>query len=368
MIFEGARFWIVTPYLEHPPLFGLIAGGYAIMNGIHSMQDVTLPKIRPLAIFLGVASIFLLFILVRQVYGTSVALIASAIYSVTPTLVIGSRIVQNENFLIPCWLLALILINNYLQTGRKSFRNLAAILAGLLSLAKVPWLIVGVSLALILSFKHKWKDAILVGIITLGIFSLFILYVFYFDKDLFVRLWQLQVARYDISFSGFFSLFTSPLLVDRFYLDGWILFGWFAILFMLKDTKKNFLIILPFISYLLIYIFAIPNEPSHGWYRYPFYPFLTIATALFLWSELKKISLSSLVFLFVVGLSLLSNFWLPMFGFSYSVYRIFIILAFFSVFIPIWFARYDKIGRIILALWFCTFLILSACSVITYIE
>src|SRR3989304_3630328 len=31
--YQGATFWIVKPYLEHPPLFALIAGSFAIANG-----------------------------------------------------------------------------------------------------------------------------------------------------------------------------------------------------------------------------------------------------------------------------------------------------------------------------------------------
>jgi 4-amino-4-deoxy-L-arabinose transferase-like glycosyltransferase len=366
--YQGAAFLIVRPYLEHPPFFGLVAGSFALINGVRDMYDVTLEKIRPLALGLGILSIFLIFLLVQEIYGKGTAIFASLLYATVPTIVIGSRIVQNENFLIPFWLLSLYLISKYLKTGKKRFRNIASILAGLLSLAKVPWLVVGLSLSMILSYKGKWRDAIFTGSVTLLIFSLFIIYGIYFDKELFFSLWGLQFARYDISFSGFFSIFTNPLLVDRYYLDGWILFSWFAIFLLLKDLKKYFIVLIPFIAYLVVYIFAIPNEPAHGWYRYPFYPFLIISTALILKEEFKKISLISMIFLLLIGLSLLSNTWQNLFGFSYTVYRLFILSAALPIIFILWKNIKGKISSILIYSWLIIFLISNIAAVLLYVE
>jgi 4-amino-4-deoxy-L-arabinose transferase-like glycosyltransferase len=367
--YQGARFLIVKPYLEHPPLFGIVAGGFALLNGTKNMYDVTLAKIRPLSLILGVFSIIMIFLLANEVYGKQVALLTSLIYATVPTIVIGSRIVQNENFVIPFWLLSLYLISRYLKTGKKRLRNTAAVLAGLLSLAKVPWLVVGLSLSMILSFNGKWKDAFFLGGVTIIIFSIYIFYGLYFDKDLFINLLKLQTARYDISFAGLFSVFTNPLLVDRYFLDGWILFGWLSIVLTLRDFKKHFLIAIPFIAYLLIYAFAIPNEPSHGWYRYPFSPFLIISTSIILVEEMKKISLVSLLFILIVGLTLLDITWQQNFGFSYPVYRSFIIAGALSVGLGLW-----KIGKLqnlkfpITFTWIIIFIVLNIWAILTYIE
>lgn len=369
LIYQGAAFWIVEPYLEHPPLFGVVAGSFSLLNGVKDMYDVTLKKIRPLALLLGALSIFMIFILTKEIYGKSIALISSLIYATAPTIVIGSRIVQNENFLIPSWLLCLYLVLKYLKTKKKKFRNIAMIIAGLLSLAKVPWLVVGLSLSMILAYRNKWKDAFVVGGIVVLFFSAFLVYGFLLDQELFVNLWKLQLSRYDISFSGFFSVFTSPLLVDRFYLDGWIYFGWFSILILCLNPRKNFMVIIPFIAYLIVYIFAIPNEPSHGWYRYPFYPFLIISSAFMLREELKKISFYSLIFIFVVGLTLLSNTWEKDFGFSYIAYRLFILLAAISVLLPVWEIRkIKKYNFKIMASWIVFFVMLNIWAIKIYIE
>ena len=93
----------------------------------------------------------------------------------------------------------------------------------------------------------------------------------------------LQLNRYDIYFTSIFALFQKPYLVDRFMTDGWIYFGWFAfILLLVRDLKKNYLIVLPLLSYFVVFLVGIPDEVGHGWYRYPFYPFLIMSTALFI--------------------------------------------------------------------------------------
>ena len=166
----------------------------------------------------------------------------------------------------------------------------------------------------------------------------------------------------------FFSVFTNPLLVDRFYLDGWVLFGWFSIASFLKDFKKHVFLVLPFIAYLTLYIFGIPNEPSHGWYRYPFLPFLLTSAALAIKEEYNKTSLLSVLFIFVVGLALFQNTWAELFGFSYAVYRIFILASCASILIPLWFEKYKKYQKPILLSWLIFFVLLNILSVIIYRE
>lgn len=369
IIYQKTAFTIVKPYLEHPPLFGIVAGSFTILNGVSDMYSVTLEKIRPLALILGVLSIGMVFLLAKELYGMKVALISSLLYATVPTIVIGSRIVQNENFLIPFWLLALYLIVKYLKSGKKKFRNIAAVIAGLLSLAKVPWLVVGLSLSMILLFNKKLRDAFFIGAVTLAIFSLFIIYGVYYDKDLFLNLWGLQLNRYDLGFTSIYALFQKPYLVDRFYLDGWIFFGWFSMLLLFRDLKKYIFIVLPFIAYFLVFLAGIPDEPGHGWYRYPFYPFLVISTALFIKEYFAKNWAMTFVFLTFVGTTLLQNTWANSFGFSYPVFRIAILTWTFALF-PLFFKSQNitKTAKIASFGWLTLFILMNILSVLNYNE
>lgn len=367
--YQGAAFWIVRPYLEHPPLFGFIAGAFTLLNGAKDMYDVTLAKMRPLALILGVFSIFMVFVLTQELYGVQTGLLAALLYATIPTTVVGSRIVQNENFLIPMWLLSLFLIVRYLKTGKKRFRNTASIIAGLVSLAKVPWLVVGASLVMFFSYKQKWKDALFVGVVTAIFFSFFIIYGLYFDRELFFSLWQLQLARYDLSFISFYSLVRSPLLVDRYYLDGWVYFGLLSLFMLLKDFKKHLLIVLPFLTYFVMFVLAIPDEPGHGWYRYPFYPFLIISIAIFLRKNFLKNYLLTFLFFSFVALPLFHHTWTPSFGFSYRVFRV-VVIALSMMLLPLFFLskRLTKSVRVVGYTWFVVLILLSAWSILLYNE
>ncbi len=368
-VYQGAAFWIVQPYLEHPPAFGIVAGGFALLNGSRDMYDVTLGGIRPLALILGVVSIVLIFFLVRLHYDTGAALLTSLFYAVTPTVAIGSRIVQNENFLIPLWLMALIMLSGFIKNNKTFFRNAAAVAAGIAVLAKVPWIVVGISLIAILAFRKRWRDVLVVLGITGAIGLLYPLYAILLDRELFFSLLALQLNRYDIHFQGLFSQFTKPLLVDRYYLDGWILFGWFSIVLILRDWKKHLFIVIPFLCYLGIYMWGIPDEPAHGWYRYPFIPFLLMGAAVIIREEFKQITMVSLFFVLTVGLALLGNWWTPVFGFSYGVYRVFIGVAAGSMLLPLFFEK--KFGRYssgIVALWICVLILLSFLSVWIFVD
>jgi 4-amino-4-deoxy-L-arabinose transferase-like glycosyltransferase len=368
IVYQKAYFYLAKPYLEHPPLFGLVAGSFAMLRGASDIYHVDLQKIRGLALLLGVFSIFMIYVFAAQVYGFKIGLLSSFLYATIPTIVVGSRIVENENFFIPFFLFSLFLISKFINTGKPRYRNIAAIICGLLSLAKIPWIAGALAIVLVLFYLRKYKDGFKFLGIVIPIFLLFIVYGLYFDAKLFIDLWLLQLERYDIAFNSIFALFTSSYLVDRFMIDGWIYFGWFAIfLLSVKDFKKNFLILLPFLAYFAVFIFAIPNEPGHGWYRYPFYPFMIISTAVFLKEYFNKNYLLTFLFLIFTGLSMLQLSWVQSLGFSFVVFRSFLILFGISL-SPLFFPKTRKIASLASYVSLVIIFILNIWSIINYNE
>jgi len=286
-------------------------------------------------------------------------------------IVIGSRIVQNENFLIPLMLTSLLLLVRYLkatealkQTKKNWQRNLAALLAGLLTLAKVPWSFVTLAGCLLLSKQKKFKDAFIFGLIAVAVFSLYFLYGRIYDWPTFISLWGLQMARARIGLETVLALFIHPFLVDRTYPDGWIYFGWVAVLFLSREFKKHSLLLIPFLSYFLIFVFAIPGIEAQGWYRYPFYPFLTIALAVIIKEMLKKTTLLNLFFFFFIAASAFHWGWGEKFGFSNNFFRTIMVLGTLS-FLPaaFWPEKFAKLGKKATCFWLIIFLILNLLSV-----
>lgn len=337
LIYQGAAFWIVKPYLEHPPFFGLVAGSFALVNGATDMYDIDISKIRPLALILGVFSIGILFLLIKEIYDENLALLSSFIYSIIPTVAVGSRIVQNENFFIPLFLSALLFTTKYLKTKKGIFIVLSAVICGILIISKIPWIAATIAIASILIYSKKYKGTLIVCLVSGSFFLGYIAYGYFYDWDLFLSLWKLQLQRYDLTFNSVYALFTQPYLVDRYMIDGWIYFGWITFfLLLVKDFKKNFIIILGLLAYLGVFIFAIPNEPGHGWYRYPFYPFIAVSLAIFIKEYFNKNIILTFLFILLTGLSLLELTWTKTFGFSFLIFRSFLIFSSTSL-LPLFF-------------------------------
>jgi hypothetical protein len=383
---KGAQFVLSTPYLEHPPVFGFVAGSFAKLMGAESFDTMTLAHVRPFALILGVLSILMVYLLASSVFGPIVGLLSSLIYAIIPTVSVGSRILENENFFIPLFLLLLWTTNRYMrevenaqETGnmkqalvtgqitksmgrheeegtarlltpeRSDGRQgntkqishlpvyqllhtvyfvLILLLSFVLPLAKIPWIAAPIASIGVFLYAKRYREAISIfAICFLSILS-YIAWGYRWDWGVFTGLMKLQTARYDMSFDGFLSLVTNPLVTDRIYTDGWILFGWIAMAIMLVKEKANRNVVtFGFLAYLGIYLFAIPNEAGHGWYRYPFYPFLAIASA---WS-LNEYFFSQPIFAFlfgtIVGLPMIQHLIVPKIGFSYPLYRGYLLLV-----------------------------------------
>jgi len=325
---QGTHFRLVKPYLEHPPLFGFIAGTFAKLRGVNTFDQVTIQRIRPLGLLMGVTSIVAVFLLANAVYGSLVGLIASGIYAILPTVVIGSRLVQNENFFIPLFLFALYFAYRYIESASKTKKLMTlhlvvtALLCGLLPLAKMPWITASIAVIGMFIFSKKWKAAGIILGVTGAFLGAWLIYGYSMDGVLFANLWKLQLARYDMAFDSLFILFRDPITADRLLVDGWIYFGWAAIIWLsTKDLKKNLPIILGFLAYFAVFVFAIPSEAMHGWYRFPFYPFLAIAIAVFFKEHFNKNYLTTALSFIVIGLSMFAGSWGRIFGFSYPVFR-----------------------------------------------
>src|SRR3989344_8946995 len=267
------------------------------------------------------------------------------------------------------FLCALLFTSKYLKNKNSLYRNLAAVICGLLILSKVPWIAAAGSVVLIFLYLKKYKDLFKFLSIVIPIGLLYIVYGFYWDAKLFIDLWGLQLNRYDISFTSIYALFQKPWLVDRFYLDGWIYFGWFAFLLLVTDIKKHFIIILALLSYFVIFLTGIPDEAGHGWYRYPFYPFLIISIALFVRDYFVKNPILTFLFLVLVGATLFQNTWVQTFGFSYFVFRLIIIgwgLSLIPLLLP--FKPLLRVSKFVSYSWFVIFIALNIWAVMLYNE
>lgn len=284
--YDGAYFPIVTPYLDHPPLFGLLVGGTSLLRGEIEFSQVTLKTIRTPMIILGLISLILVFLLAQKLYGLLVALVSAFFYASNPSIVVSSRIVESENLLIVLALLSLYFLIKYFETKKMKWRNLLILTAGMSVLVKMPGIFIGLTILTLLALKKRWEDFYWLGFVLCLSFILFLSYGLWFGGSKFVQILLTQAERMPGPATAL-RLLSQPALVTQGLPDGLIIWGWFSILILAFRWQKNRVVLLAPLVYLVVLLFMAPQYDPYSWYYYPFYPFLAIAGAKVLVDSLK---------------------------------------------------------------------------------
>jgi 4-amino-4-deoxy-L-arabinose transferase-like glycosyltransferase len=303
-------------WFDHPPLFSLIPGFYSYTHGVTNFADASISIIRRPMIFLGAFNILLIVIFGALIFNRQIGLIAGLIYATDPLIVISSRLVQAENFLLTIFLLTIIFYYQYRRTQKYFYFWLAISLSGLATLVKLSGISVGLSLlllTLILESKDKIKKSLAI-IFGTGLITLFFpVYGYFYNWKLFLAVFSVNSGRYfRDGLAGFYWLI-SKTNITRTFLDGWVLLAWFALFFLstkLLKLKKLWYLIIPVLAYLLVYL--IFGSEGYGWYKFPFYPFLFLTLAWVINYFYKKENLFfSLFTLLLAGGVMIDKFFPP---------------------------------------------------------
>ena len=290
----------VQPYLDHPPLTGLIIGGYEYLRGARFFSDVSAKVMRRPALYAGILTTFLIFLFGTFVYDKKVGLLSALIYSTVPTFVISSRMALAENFLNPTALLFLIFLFLFFKKEKKIFFYLASILAGLAILLKISGVFLLLTGIFLFVFKKRpLKEILIFSTITILIGSFYLIYGFYYDQHTFVKVLFSQGHKTFLGPFTFLYALVYPRITTAF-LDGWVIWGFISLLIILftSHLKKNFWLFAPIFSYLLLFIFLGSND--FGWYRYPFFPWLSLCLALNILEIYQKPSFGKILFFMLI--------------------------------------------------------------------
>lgn len=281
---KGNPFPINSPWFDHPPLLGLITGGFAYTQGARVFEDAQITFIRKPMIVLGMLSVGLLFLYLKKVFGLKEAIAASAIYSTSPLAIIGSRMVQAENLLIPLFLASLIATYFYLEKQKTWVLWLSAIIAGTALLVKFSAVSIILSNILLIFYffpggvKKAIPSVVTFSVVSLSFLLFFISYGYAYDFNQFLAILSSNSNRfYGIGANAFYDVLNVTKITNiRYLTDGWVLAGWIAaisLFFILSgEKKKEMFVLIPLVCYLIIFL-LFGSEP-YGWYRYPFLPFL----------------------------------------------------------------------------------------------
>lgn len=318
---SGIEFQIVEPNLDHPPFFALLPGFFQTFLGREWNNPPAIWVMRLPMIVLGIVNLGLFYVLCKRHMAEKWALVGALFYTVTPSVVMGSRLVVADNLLITMMLGFLILASKT-ESGRVEI--VALLLSALAILTKIPGAAIVIAFCLVDYLKkgNVWKYA-LAG---LGIGAgVFLLYGAYFGLDMLLNLQIQQAGGRAIGFLTFFLLFfLKPEVVNTVFPDGWLLLGTISLFYMAIRFKDSFLRTIAVFG--TCYIFAlcflagettslfggaINGGSLYGWYKFPLYPIIVFALVWFwkmVWQEENRIA-------FIFGaLFLLTNWRLVVFN------------------------------------------------------
>jgi 4-amino-4-deoxy-L-arabinose transferase-like glycosyltransferase len=282
---KGNPLSVERPWFDHPPLMGVVTGGFAYIKGARVFEDTISAFIRKPMVYLGTISVALVGCFVIINFGFVTGIVAMLIYGTMPIVVIGSRMIQAENGLIPMTLLTMIFLSSYIKYKKLRWLWLAGIAAGIGTLFKLSGvtniLMVGIVL-LVNKNNNKWQEIAIFGTVALSITSLFFVYGMVYDWETFVSIFNSNSNRfYGIGPVAIYDLMTQVKLTHNKYLtDFWPLVGWVGYWVLMAKKQKNvgeIILMVATMSYLVTYIFM--GSQSYGWYVLPFWPLLAMSLA-----------------------------------------------------------------------------------------
>lgn len=360
-------FPIVHPYFDHPPLNGLLVGGWALLFGENTFQKISLETIRLVPIFLGLISSILVFLIGKKLYGFKTGLWALLIFSTVTTFVMNMRVVVAENLLTPILLSSLYLFLRFEKNIKTKHTILLGILCGLGLLTKMLGVVVFLTILYLFLLKKLPRKQLY---ILTGIFLVFVLLLFgygtYYNFDLFLQVQFMQGSR-DIGPQTLWLIMLSPTIVNYVFYDAWYFFGMFALLCNFSSIKKNMITIAPAFIYLLLLIFTLTQHGHSGWYLIPLFPFMSLAIANMLVESLKSKNFIYFVFLIFIAVIQIPNAYERAFGLTGEQYRILLLLIFVPFFIS-YHSKNDRWWKILGNFWFYILIYYTLNSTLNYIH
>lgn len=285
------------PWMDHPPLLGLITGGYAYLMGAEVFEDTITLFIRKPIIIISTISVFLVMIFCWINFGFLTSVFSGLAYGTAPLIVLSGRMIQAENAIIPCFLAVMISISLYSKSKKDFWLILAAVFSGLATLFKLTGVVCYLFTFLFLLEKYKKINAFFIKeflfylAVSIPISLLFLIYGSVYGIDNFKNILFSNANRfYGIGPNLLLELVRNQRLTQHKFLpEVWVITGWLVSLgyFIKKPTKTGEIIsLLALLSYLMVYI-LFGSQP-YGWYTFPFWPILIIMLSRFLVLGIEK--------------------------------------------------------------------------------
>jgi 4-amino-4-deoxy-L-arabinose transferase-like glycosyltransferase len=283
--YDPGKLRVMVPFLDHPPLFHLLAGAAAKLGGAAHWSHARLRHTRlvPIALSLLAIGITLAIGLRLDPVGPA-PYFAGLLLGTVPTIAIQARAVKEDALCVPMLLMGLLCFLRWRDGGeRRPDLVAAALWTGLAALAKVLAVVFVGALALLVLQRGRRREAALVLGLGLLCASLFFVYGALVDWNAFLEAQGLQSAARGVSWTVFSRFVASSLINQNWIGQGFLVFLWLAYAFSFagRGTDPDPFLTLP----VIVYTAAIGISAGtwiNGWYNYPVLPLLCLGAGRFL--------------------------------------------------------------------------------------
>lgn len=329
--FPKASVTLYKPWLDEPPLFSLLVGWFAHINGANRNEFIPSSYIRiPMVLISTLTSIFI-FLIARKIGGYWRGILAMLIYGTVPIMVFASRTAMPETLIAFLMTVLIYLLMKFWDKPNFWYIAFVPVMVGIAGLSK-PTGYMLLPLAIYFTFaklykigklKTAIKYCLYLGIATVPFVAAYFWYGLHFDAEIFKAIYHIQSHR-PVGFGSLAWYFITPATDTVVIRDSWFVFCLLSaayFLFTAKDDARRFVTI-AFVYSVAVVMFTGGENDLLAWYRFPSYPFLAIIGAWGLEYLVKKANFFTTFFaagMLLGGRMLLVNAFHP--GVSATQYR-----------------------------------------------
>jgi len=304
----------VHHWMDHPPLFALIMGGWVWLLGVRDMTGFTAAQVRFLPVMFSTLTIPLTYLFGRRILGPLAAIAGAALLAAAPAAILLGRQAEPESLQAVLLLVALLLSFRVLD-GHGGTWTLLALVACCFAapLAKVSGIAVAGICAVILVASGQWRLGAAVGCAGLAGLTAFALYGALIDWGQFVRAQSVH-ASFRIGVMAGYDFISGSAGINRRLRDGWWLLGWIGIGLIAArgDWRRQLFGVWPAAAYAAT-ILVVGGErqvEQYGWYRQIIYPEIYLGAGWVIASVLSRQSVGLLLLTLALGGATATNWWL----------------------------------------------------------
>lgn len=304
----------VHHWLDHPPLFALIMGGWVWLLGVRDMTGFSPEQVRVVPVVFSTTTVPLTYLLARRLLGSLAAICGVALLATAPAAILLGRQAEPEALQAVLLLVALLLCFRVVD-GRAGIWTYVALVVCCFAapLAKVSGIAVAGICGVIMVASCKWRLGAALGCAGLAGLALFVVYGALIDWSLFLSAQGVH-AGFRIGVMSAYDFISAPAGINRRLRDGWWLLGWIGLglIAARSDWRRQLFGVWPAAAYAAT-ILVVAGErqvEQYGWYRQIVYPEVYLAAGWVVAYAVRRQSLGLLTLTLVLGGATATNWWL----------------------------------------------------------